>query len=378
MSIPKNILFLSSWFPNAVENLNGNFVQKHAKAISLLHNVYVIHCVLSTTKRSPEFYSDGQYQEKIIYLEKSGFKFIDWLRKWQVFSQETRNLPRIDLVHANVLAPTINSWFAVYYARWKKINLIFTEHWTVFQVQNSTSKVSLIQKWNARFLAKRSACICPVSNDLKNSLVHHGIISDFMVIPNVVNTQIFSPSKSKITVSTFIHLSTLVKRKRIPILLDAAVKIKEKGYNFHFKIGGDGDLIKLHQQIKERDLEMVTTILPALSEAEVASEMKRSSAFVLFSENETQGVVIPEALACGITVISTSVGGIAEILPKQFGVFVSNFEELVDAMEQHIIQLNSSDKAKNEAQSMYEYVKHTFSPSAIAQQYDSVYSKFKS
>ena len=39
------ILFISSWFPNKLEPTNGNFVQRHAEAVSLLHDVEVLHAI---------------------------------------------------------------------------------------------------------------------------------------------------------------------------------------------------------------------------------------------------------------------------------------------------------------------------------------------
>ncbi|MBL7878650.1 MAG: hypothetical protein JNN23_02125, partial [Chryseobacterium gambrini] len=39
------VLFISSWFPNKLEPTNGNFVQRHAEAVSLLHDVEILHTI---------------------------------------------------------------------------------------------------------------------------------------------------------------------------------------------------------------------------------------------------------------------------------------------------------------------------------------------
>ena len=40
-----NILFLCGWYPSRVLQNNGDFIQRHAKAVSLLHTVEVIHII---------------------------------------------------------------------------------------------------------------------------------------------------------------------------------------------------------------------------------------------------------------------------------------------------------------------------------------------
>ena len=45
MSIKLHILFLASWFPSRAKPTSGDFVQRHAEAVSTKHNVSVIHVV---------------------------------------------------------------------------------------------------------------------------------------------------------------------------------------------------------------------------------------------------------------------------------------------------------------------------------------------
>ena len=38
-----NILFLSSWYPSRAHTTNGNFIKRHAEAISLKHKLFVLY-----------------------------------------------------------------------------------------------------------------------------------------------------------------------------------------------------------------------------------------------------------------------------------------------------------------------------------------------
>ena len=74
--------------------------------------------------------------------------------------------------------------------------------------------------------------------------------------------------------------------------------------------------------------------LGRLSQKEVKIEMSKSHVFVLSSNYETFGVVLIEAMACGIPVITTKCGGPEDIVNQNNGVLVekNNKEELSKAM----------------------------------------------
>ena len=68
----KKLLWLPAWYPNLVAPYSGDFIQRHAKAVSLYHMVQVIHLVRDTdgkiTKHiKEENQEQGNLCEKIIY-----------------------------------------------------------------------------------------------------------------------------------------------------------------------------------------------------------------------------------------------------------------------------------------------------------------------
>ena len=45
MSKKLHILFLNSWYPSRVLDFNGDFIQRHAEAVSLQHEVTSLHII---------------------------------------------------------------------------------------------------------------------------------------------------------------------------------------------------------------------------------------------------------------------------------------------------------------------------------------------
>ena len=72
--------------------------------------------------------------------------------------------------------------------------------------------------------------------------------------------------------------------------------------------------------------------------AEVAWRMQQSSALLMFSRYENLPCIVLEALCCGLPVISSRVGGLAEVVNNSNGLLVEkeNITELVKAMQQMI------------------------------------------
>ena len=71
------VLFISSWFPNRVKPTFGNFVQKHAEAVSLFADVSILHVCFdeNLTEKKTE----------IVYCFEKKYQFYFYLfRKKQI------------------------------------------------------------------------------------------------------------------------------------------------------------------------------------------------------------------------------------------------------------------------------------------------------
>lgn len=369
------ILFISSWFPNKLEPTNGNFVQRHAEAVAMLHDVEILHTIGDINQKE-KFISDDKIingiRTLIIYYKNSSNPVLNFLRRMKAYKLGFSKMQKPDLVHANVLHN--NMLFAVYLKKKYNIPFVVTEHWTALQEQN-LSKTSGNIKRIARYIAKNAGYILPVSYNLKDSLKLLGITTPMKVISNVVDTDIFNIKFKTETsdIMKFLHVSSLIPRKRPKDIINTVYLLHQNGFDVNLDIGGDGDTETLIHLVKSLNAESYITVFGSIEYREVAEKMQNSDYFILFSENETQGCVILESYACGKPVISTKVGGAAELIIDGLGIGVekNNTNELYRALEK---LCKNEFSFKNEAE-IRQFSVDGYSIGSIAKKFSTIYDE---
>lgn len=366
----KNILFISSWFPNKIEPTNGNFVQRHAEAVSLLHNVEILHAIGDPEQKITYAFDDkiiNEIRTLIVYYKNTNNPILNFVRRMKAYKMGYFKIKKPDLVHANVLQKSM--LFAVY-LNWKfKIPFVVTEHWSGF-LKINRRKLSKLQLYIAKFIAKRSNYILPISHYLKNDLKDLEFSRKMEVVENVVDTDFFHVKNSENKLFTFLHISNLISLKNPEKIISAAINLAKEFSNFELQIGGDGDVENLNKLIKENNAENFIKTFGTLSSTEVAEKMRNSNCFILFSNNETQGCVILESISSGTPVIATNVGGIPEIINRQNGILILNTEtELIKAMKSVLQQEITFDHPE----SLHQFIDNHYSMKVIANKFDQIY-----
>lgn len=371
----KNILFISSWFPNKIEPTNGNFVQRHAEAVSLVHNVEILHAIGDFDQDEKYLFDDrliNGIRTLIVYYKNSKNPVKNFFRRMKAYNKGFSKLQKPDLVHANILHN--NMLFAVYLKKKYKIPFVVTEHWTALRKINAEITSKII-KQTAVIIGNQAEFILPVSNDLLLGLKDLGIKSKMMVVPNVVNTQLFIPQRKADTEFTFIHVSNLIPRKNPEKILDVALNLLDKGFVFRFQLGGDGNdeiLNKLRKKVENSKFSDKITVFGIQTLNEIADRMGSSNCFILFSEDENQPCVIAESFASEIKVISTNVGGIGEFFPDNAGILLKKVDEpeLYSAM----VRMLKHDR-NDDLSFLSQYAKDTFSQEMIAVKFSAIYAQ---
>ncbi|AQS93742.1 hypothetical protein BXQ17_06575 [Polaribacter sp. BM10] len=354
---------------------NGDFIERHAKAVSKKHKVTILHIISDencTQKIEIVSEKKDDLDIHIAYIKKTKSPLNKILLYRKAFLSLLKNIGAFDVVHLNKLYPF--GIFSLYLKKTQKKPFIISEHFTGYHLPLSKN-ISFIEKFISKKIAKNAAFICPVSNNLKEAMQQLGFDGNYKRVPNVVDTNLFVPSESKNSVFTISHISNMINRhKNIEGLLQVIKKLETKLANFKVEIIGENSS-KYISFANKIDINLSNvTFIDQIPHKEIANRLQNSDLFVLFSNYENLPCVILESFSCGVPVISTNVGGIKEYFPEDFGKLIkkNNQEELLKS----ILIFEKSFKTKTlNKQKMHNFVIDNFSENKIALEFEKLYFK---
>ena len=373
-----NILHLLSWFPTPDDPTLGNFCVRMIDALpEECHSVILSVCDGKDMTKSFEVKEiQGAHHTHVqIYIRPPKINAIRKLKMLRMYQYGLRyvkkNFFKPDLIHLHVAYP-----LGQVALLWKKLlgyKYVMTEHWTIYQPQNKDVLVGRLKKKIVK-IANNAELIMPVSLDLQRCMESHGVNNRFKVIYNLVNTDIFKlgvpqPSSKK----RILHISTLRdEAKNFSGILRTIERLRQQRDDFELHVIHDYDAPEFKAFVKIHHLEDCVIFHGKKTSAEVADAYQQADFFVLFSNFENLPCVIVEAFASGVPVLSTAVGGIAEIVSPERGILIPQGDE--DALLQGMIQMLDHG-AEYDRQAIRDYAIKTFAAQNIGQQIFEAYKE---
>ena len=373
-----NILHLLSWFPRPDDPTLGNFCVRMIDALPEdCHSVILSVCDGMDMTQSFEVKEiEGAHHTHVqIYIRPPKINAIRKLKMLRMYQYGLKYIKKRffnpDLIHLHVAYPLGQMALL-----WKKLygyKYVMTEHWTIYQPQNKDVLVGGLKKKIVK-IANNAALIMPVSLDLQRCMEGHGVSNHFKVIYNLVNTDIFKlgapQSSSK---KCMLHISTLRdEAKNFSGILRTIERLRQQRDDFELHVIHDYDAPEFKQFVKEHHLADCVIFHGKKTSTEVAEAYQQADFFVLFSNFENLPCVIVEAFASGVPVLSTAVGGIAEILSPERGILIPQGDE--DALLQGMIQM-LDHSSEYDRQAIRDYAIKTFAAQSIGQQVFDAYEK---
>lgn len=216
-----------------------------------------------------------------------------------------------------------DGYAATLLGQWLKLPVTITLRGT--EVPQSTShRRPLLLK-----ALQRATHIFSVSDSLKQHVVSMGIDADkVQVVGNGVDTKRFYrvdqaaarrqlelPEQAKVLIT----VGGLVERKGYHRVIECLPSLLQQFPNLHYLVvggaSGEGDWTKhLHLLVQKLALENHVHFLGTLPPDKLKWPLSAADVFVLATRNEGWANVLLEAMACGLPVVATDVGGNAEVV----------------------------------------------------------------
>jgi glycosyltransferase involved in cell wall biosynthesis len=309
-----NVLFVTASYPTANSPVAGVFVREHALAAATRADVAVLHLERDGSMRGIGGAERVDSEDLPTWRVRYGAKpsFVSALMSVVAARRGLRAVRRAgfepDVVHAHF-------FLAGAPAALLGKPLVVTEQWSIF-LPESPQQLTPLLRAAARFAYGRARLVLPVSNALRHGIEATGAHPPFRIVPNVVDTSLFTPGDGP----------------RNGRLLTVGLFVDAKGYEYLFEalallehpvavdVVGDGAKRTEYEQLVQQ-LGMTDRVAfhGILSKPEVARRMREAELFVLTSRYDNNPCVVIEALASGLPVVATAVGGIPEMVDPTSG-----------------------------------------------------------
>ena len=331
------VVFLARWYPHKYDPMFGLFVQRHAEAAALNDDITVVY--VHPDENANRKYDIERIQENGVDTIRIYYKKVGRLNSaWRYYRSCLKGLQLAgtpDLFHVHVLT----RMGLVAYRQHKRhgIPYLITEHWSRYLPNNDFN--GWLRKKLTRKVVKNAKAVTTVSEILAQAMQNHGLKNpNYHILPNVVDTNLFKPIPHHNEVPKIVHVSCFEdKSKNISGLLEALKVMKDKGVPYQAVLIGEGmDLEAMKQRTVDLELTDKVRFTGLLQGQALVDELATSDFFVLPSHYETGGIVLLEALACGLPLVAAKVGALPEIVNENNGVLVApgDIQALADAMTQ--------------------------------------------
>ncbi|HUM46068.1 MAG TPA: glycosyltransferase [Chitinophagales bacterium] len=331
----RKILFITRWYPNRVDKLDGNFIENHARAVAMYADLAVLYvgadpgmsdklydCAVSTEHGFTVvrvWYRNNDVSTRITGRIIKFFRYVKATRMAWLKTKKIFGLPDVNHVHI-FTRPVL----LAFYLRFKfGIPFLITEHSSHFV--HDLPVLLPPMKWFAQYAARQAKIITAVSKTLQEAMNSFGLHGNYRIVPNVV----------------FVNNSDQQKKQQPELVNIIAIGgLTDQRKNI---AGLIHEFANIHTQIPQARLNIIRpvpdqTLYQAalntgllnnkiffhdyLSNEEVYEILSSCSFLVVNSVSETFSMAAAEALACGKPVITTRCGGPEEFIDATNGMLI--------------------------------------------------------
>ncbi|MFH1522789.1 MAG: glycosyltransferase [Patescibacteria group bacterium] len=270
-----------------------------------------------------------------------------------IFREVKRIKP--DIIHIHTPSP--QSWSALIVAKKYKIPVIATYHTFLpdFIKHTLLGKIVLasILKEAARrytkFFHNYLDLVIVPSRIIREELIKEGVKKPIEIISNGIDVSFFScPLRKSVNNEVkLLHLGRISYEKNIDVILKAMAYNKEKGFRALLDIiGGGPDFDKLRKLARKLNISELVHFKGPIEHEEINKIYCGHDIFITASSIETEGIVVLEAMAAGLSIIGVKKLALLDLIKSDLNGYLAqsgNYKEIAK-----YIRILSKDNGKRE------------------------------
>jgi N-acetyl-alpha-D-glucosaminyl L-malate synthase BshA len=260
---------------------------------------------------------------------------------------EVARFERLDLLHVHYAIPHATSaYLAKQILTGENVKVLTTLHGTDITLVGLEPSFLPVMK----FSIEQSDGVTAVSRFLKEkTLINYGIDKEIEVIPNFVDTEKYrridaravrdqlAPNGERI----LIHVSNFRTVKRVPDVINIYNTIRHQIPSKLILVGDGPD--RSNCERLSRDLRIYEDVKFLGKQAELVPLLSAADLFLMPSQSESFGLSALEAMACGVPVVSSSVGGLPELVVHGETGFIAEIGD-INRMAKYAIDLLTNEQ----------------------------------
>ncbi|WP_102345798.1 N-acetyl-alpha-D-glucosaminyl L-malate synthase BshA [Bacillus sp. Marseille-P3661] len=336
-----------------------------------------VHFIASSVPfRLNKWYSNLYFHE-VDVNQYSVFKYPPYDLSLASKMAEVAKREELDLLHVHYAIPHAICAFLAKQMVGEHLKIVTTLHGTDITVLGHDPSLSEL----IRFGIEKSDTVTAVSNHLKEetqTLLE--TTKPIETVYNFVDERVYykreaHPLKRQYGIcddeKVIIHVSNFRQVKRVPDVILAFERI-QKEVNAKLLLIGDGpEFTVVCKMVKEKGLAHRVRFLG--KQENIEEIFSFSDLKLLLSEKESFGLVILEAMACGVPSVATNVGGIPEVIEDGITGYICELGDIEDIANKSI-KLLTDDKLHKQMSDMgIIRTESSFNSKEIVKQYEQIY-----